>query len=282
LIPETVSKFNETDHYLFLHVSEVREFFSNGSVATYIVNDGTVAQGIPVTTIDNGGQVVLYTDLRKFLPNGAVILVKQELFGESNIIQLQNDSFVVQENNLKVNIDLLNWQYPVTGPVEVEMFLDLSDNVTSITPGIENNPNQNNSVINSTTFFTANTTVTLALLNFFITPEIGQSQNYVSVPLTVRTNFSVGTNIQTLVFVFAGWNSSALYDPQVGILLGGAAPGTESSGGSSLLLILLTSILIPIAVLVVLLVIIVGVIVGSIIALKWYLMHRRMEGNISI
>jgi hypothetical protein len=257
----------------------LREYSSNGTVRVYpIGNNRTVAQGVPVYSVDANGNTVLHTDLRQTLPNGATLLVSQALNIYLYPLVIQGQSFFVNDNNLKVTIELSGWPgNKVTQPVEVDMVFNLSENVSDVVNGVANDPNFNNSIINSTTLQTANTNITMSFLDFFISPSLTDTSVYYSYDMTVVQQFSNGTNLQTLTFVFSpGWTQTAIYDPQLGILFTSTGDGGADGGDGTTTLLL--EILIPVCVGGALIAVVGAIVVGLVIAVrKKMLLNEKME-----
>ena len=70
----------------------------------YSLQDGLVAQGVPVIAITEEGSPALFFDYQKLLPNGSSLLLRQTLLSTLHQENLAGiPSFFIAGNNMKVS-----------------------------------------------------------------------------------------------------------------------------------------------------------------------------------
>ena len=100
---------------------------------------------------------------------------------------------------------MYNWPLPAPGPVDLEIAIILDEEVTSIQNNITGSPNANVSFIEGVTLNTQHAAYTISLVTFYaegtvFDPLTGQPTQYITLPVGISANWTIGTNIQYVTF----------------------------------------------------------------------------------
>ena len=180
-----------------------------------------MAQGVPINTVADDGSFILYFDYRRPLDNGATFFLEQTLVS-TQLLENQltgTPSFYIGSNNLKVvllpfvvsSFILMNpqmtwrldgWPLPYNGTVELVFNLNTSQAVGEIE---YSTTSVGSSYSDQITFQTADTAITVSLLQFSLYPTTfnpitNLPTSFKTAPILVSQNLTIGSNLQTFIW----------------------------------------------------------------------------------
>ena len=108
--------------------------------------------------------------------------------------------------------ELDNWPLPAPGPVDLEIAIILDEEVTSIQNNITGSPNANVSFIEGVTLNTQHAVYTISLVTFYaegieFDQFTAQPTQYITLPVGISANWTIGTNIQYVTFTLQSTTS---------------------------------------------------------------------------
>eukprot|EP01087_Luapelamoeba_hula_P017300 TRINITY_DN5436_c1_g1_i3.p1 TRINITY_DN5436_c1_g1~~TRINITY_DN5436_c1_g1_i3.p1 ORF type:complete len:594 (+),score=70.76 TRINITY_DN5436_c1_g1_i3:685-2466(+) len=241
----------------FVSIIEVGSTGNN--VASYQLNEVAFIKSDTYSIGAHGD--ITTVNFKGFLPNGAKIQITQSLSGPERIVQYGNNTFTVQQSNLKATLALLNW--PNANDVELEIRVQTDSSIESISRS------SRDGIISQTDLNTETTTATVSLATVVLATN---NFGIVSQQAVAISSAPDGDNARLFYTRFTGPVYVIEYDPDFGVLVGGKNAGDgDGNETEKLLLAILIPVLMSVACCCLVFFIVVGVIA--------LLIRRNMQRN---